>query len=67
MKGWLLSRVPWLLLNFDNPWELPHLEVVADIQFSESVSMYTDEEGRERYLWESNDVVKAVAYDIPIY
>ncbi|CAG8675576.1 13327_t:CDS:10, partial [Dentiscutata heterogama] len=53
-------------LNFDNPWELPRLDVVVDIQFGGSVSKYTDKKGRKRYHWESNDVVKAVAYDVPI-
>ncbi|CAG8532118.1 2265_t:CDS:2 [Dentiscutata erythropus] len=38
---------PGYWLNFNNPWELPRLEVVVNIQFSESVSIYTDEEGRK--------------------
>ncbi|CAG8590546.1 13640_t:CDS:10, partial [Gigaspora rosea] len=53
-------------LNFDNPWELPRLDVVVDIQFGGSVNKYTDEDGRVRHVWEGNDVIKAVAYDVPI-
>ncbi|CAG8465711.1 6113_t:CDS:10 [Scutellospora calospora] len=32
-------------LNFVNPWELPRLDIVVDIQFGGSVTKYTDEEG----------------------
>nr|CAG8593376.1 3640_t:CDS:10 [Entrophospora candida] len=53
-------------LNFDNPWELPRLDVVVDVNFGGSVSKYTDEKGRERYTWEGSDTVEAVAYDVPI-
>ncbi|CAG8453203.1 9322_t:CDS:2 [Racocetra fulgida] len=53
-------------LNFDNPWELPRLDVVVDVQFGGSVNKYTDEEGRVRHVWEGSDIIKAVAYDVPI-
>ncbi|CAG8759692.1 26315_t:CDS:10, partial [Gigaspora margarita] len=53
-------------LNFDNPWELPRLDVTVDVQFGGSVNKYTDEDGRVRHVWEGNDVIKAVAYDVPI-
>ncbi|CAG8452694.1 26614_t:CDS:10 [Dentiscutata erythropus] len=66
LKDGYQVEFPDYWLNFDNPWELARLDVVVDIQFGGSVNEYTDEKGRTRYLWESNDVVKAVAYDVPI-
>ncbi|CAJ0647099.1 11479_t:CDS:10, partial [Entrophospora sp. SA101] len=53
-------------LNFDNPWELPRLDVVVDVKFGGSVNKYTDKNGCERYSWEGSDTVEAVAYDVPI-
>ncbi|RHZ79651.1 hypothetical protein Glove_143g17 [Diversispora epigaea] len=53
-------------LNFDNPWELPRLDVVIDIYFGGSVSKYTDNNGRVRAIWEGGEPIQAVAYDVPI-
>nr|CAG8514143.1 11896_t:CDS:10 [Entrophospora candida] len=53
-------------LNFDNPWELPRLDVVVDVKFGGSVNKYIDKKGHTRYSWESADTVEAVAYDVPI-
>jgi glycogen phosphorylase len=53
-------------LNFDNPWELPRLDVVVDVQFCGSVNRYTDEKGHVRHVWEGSDTVQAIAYDVPI-
>ncbi|RIB20585.1 Glycosyltransferase Family 35 protein [Gigaspora rosea] len=66
LKDGYQVEFPDYWLNFDNPWELPRLDVVVDIQFGGSVNKYTDEDGRVRHVWEGNDVIKAVAYDVPI-
>ncbi|CAG8456333.1 9110_t:CDS:10 [Diversispora eburnea] len=53
-------------LNFDNPWELPRLDVVIDTHFGGTVSRYTDDKGRVRAIWEGGEPIQAVAYDVPI-
>ncbi|CAG8551097.1 9704_t:CDS:10, partial [Cetraspora pellucida] len=66
LKDGYQVEFPDYWLNFDNPWELPRLDVVVDIQFGGSVNQYTDEDGRVRHVWESSEIIKAVAYDVPI-
>src|SRR5690606_35963970 len=53
-------------LTFGNPWEVPRLDVVYEVQFYGTVNKYTDGMGRERYEWKSGETVEAVAYDVPI-
>ena len=66
LKDGFQIEFPDYWLNFDNPWELPRLDVVVDVQFCGSVNRYTDKNGYVRHVWEGTDTVQAVAYDVPI-
>ncbi|CAG8639974.1 16883_t:CDS:10, partial [Acaulospora morrowiae] len=66
LKDGYQVEFPDYWLNFDNPWELPRLDVVVDVNFGGSVSKYTDELGQVRHVWEGAEQVQAVAYDVPI-
>ncbi|KAK0665130.1 family 35 putative glycosyltransferase [Cercophora samala] len=58
-------EVPDYWLDF-NPWEFPRHDVTVDIQFFGNVRKSTDENGRTVAHWEGGEIVKAVAYDVPI-
>lgn len=58
-------EVPDCWLDF-NPWEFPRHDVTVDIQFFGHVRKSTDENGRTVAHWEGGEIVKAVAYDVPI-
>ncbi|KAK4661004.1 Non-essential glycogen phosphorylase [Podospora pseudocomata] len=58
-------EVPDYWLDF-NPWEFPRHDVTVDIQFFGHVRKSTDENGRTVAHWEGGEIVKAVAYDVPI-
>jgi starch phosphorylase len=58
-------EVPDYWLDF-NPWEFPRHDIVVDIQFYGSVRKYQDEDGKNQAVWEGGEIVKAVAYDVPI-
>ncbi|KAK4180854.1 family 35 putative glycosyltransferase [Triangularia setosa] len=58
-------EVPDYWLDF-NPWEFPRHDVTVDIQFFGNVRKSTDENGRTIAHWEGGEIVKAVAYDVPI-
>lgn len=58
-------EVPDYWLDF-NPWEFPRHDIVVDIQFYGHVRKYQDEEGKQIAVWEGGEIVKAVAYDVPI-
>ncbi|KAK4202833.1 family 35 putative glycosyltransferase [Triangularia verruculosa] len=58
-------EVPDYWLEF-NPWEFPRHDVTVDIQFFGNVRKSTDENGRTVSHWEGGEIVKAVAYDVPI-
>lgn len=53
-------------LSFDNPWEIPRTEIAVDIMFYGYVRQVTDDEGKQKKVWEGGDLVKAVAYDFPV-
>ncbi|KKY28297.1 putative glycogen phosphorylase [Phaeomoniella chlamydospora] len=53
----------WLDLN---PWEFPRHDVTVDVQFFGHVIKYTDEDGKQTSSWEGGEIVKAIAYDLPI-
>lgn len=53
-------------LTFGNPWEVPRLDVVYDVNFYGTVNRYTDGVGRDRWEWKPAETVEAVAYDVPI-
>ncbi|PQE14167.1 glycogen phosphorylase protein [Rutstroemia sp. NJR-2017a BVV2] len=58
-------EVPDYWLDF-NPWEFPRHDIVVDIQFFGNVRKYQDEQGKANTVWEGGEIVKAVAYDVPI-
>eukprot|EP00918_Siedleckia_nematoides_P027728 GHVU01059686.1.p1 GENE.GHVU01059686.1~~GHVU01059686.1.p1 ORF type:complete len:912 (-),score=150.25 GHVU01059686.1:151-2814(-) len=58
-------EVPDYWLDF-NPWEFPRHDIVVDIQFYGNVHKYQDENGKQVAVWEGGEIVKAVAYDVPI-
>ncbi|RIA96884.1 Glycosyltransferase Family 35 protein [Glomus cerebriforme] len=68
LKDGFQVELPDYWLNFDNPWELPRLDVTIDVKFCGTVNRYTDETGKVRHVWvnEDKDTVQAVAYDVPI-
>lgn len=66
LKDGFQVEFPDYWLNFDNPWELPRLDVVIDIHFGGNITKYTDEQGRVRHVWEGGETIQAVAYDVPI-
>ena len=66
LKDGYQVEFPDYWLNFDNPWELPRLDVVVDVEFCGTVNRYTDEYGYLRHVWEGADTVQAIAYDVPI-
>ncbi|CAG8458241.1 11217_t:CDS:10 [Ambispora gerdemannii] len=66
LKDGFQMELPDYWLNFDNPWELPRLDIAIEVRFGGYVSKYTDENGRTRHRWEGGDGVQAVAYDVPI-
>ncbi|PMD23377.1 glycosyltransferase family 35 protein [Hyaloscypha hepaticicola] len=58
-------EVPDYWLDF-NPWEFPRHDVVVDIQFYGHVRKFQDTQGKQCSSWEGGEIVKAVAYDVPI-
>lgn len=58
-------EVPDYWLDF-NPWEFPRHDIVVDIQFYGHVRRFQDAQGKQQTVWEGGEVVKAVAYDVPI-
>ncbi|KAN0104696.1 glycosyltransferase [Hyaloscypha variabilis] len=58
-------EVPDYWLDF-NPWEFPRHDVVVDIQFYGHVRKFQDTQGKQTSSWEGGEIVKAVAYDVPI-
>ncbi|KAH6673583.1 putative glycogen phosphorylase [Halenospora varia] len=58
-------EVPDYWLDF-NPWEFPRHDIVVDIQFYGGVRKYQDQVGKQIAVWEGGEIVKAVAYDVPI-
>ncbi|KHO01546.1 glycogen phosphorylase [Metarhizium album ARSEF 1941] len=57
-------EVPDYWLDF-NPWEFPRHDVTVDIQFFGQVNKKTTG-GRTISVWEGGEIVRAVAYDVPI-
>ena len=58
-------EIPDYWLDF-NPWEFPRHDVTVDIQFYGWVRRYTNDDGKQVSSWEGGEIVKAVAYDVPI-
>ena len=66
LKDGYQIELPDYWLNFDNPWELPRLDIVIDVQFCGSVNRYTDGNNNVRNVWVGGETVQAIAYDVPI-
>ncbi|KAH8172828.1 carbohydrate phosphorylase domain-containing protein [Sarocladium implicatum] len=58
-------EVPDYWLDF-NPWEFPRHDVTVDIQFFGNVRKDVDAQGKTTSIWEGGEIVRAVAYDVPI-
>ncbi|RAO66085.1 uncharacterized protein BHQ10_002097 [Talaromyces amestolkiae] len=58
-------EIPDYWLDF-NPWELPRHDITVDIQFYGQSVRHEDEDGKVTYNWQGGEIVKAVAYDVPI-
>ncbi|KAG0224960.1 Non-essential glycogen phosphorylase [Actinomortierella wolfii] len=60
------AEFPDYWLNFDNPWELPRLDISIPIHFAGHVHTFQDEYGVTRHKWVPGHSVQAIAYDVPI-
>ncbi|KAF8984182.1 Non-essential glycogen phosphorylase, partial [Haplosporangium bisporale] len=60
------TEYPDYWLNFDNPWELPRLDISIQIGFGGHVQTIQDEYGVTRHNWIPASSVQAIAYDVPI-
>ncbi|OCK99740.1 glycosyltransferase family 35 protein [Cenococcum geophilum 1.58] len=58
-------EVPDYWLDF-NPWEFARHDITVDIQFYGHVTKYQDDDGRTVSAWEGGEIVRAVAYDVPV-
>ncbi|KAK3687258.1 glycosyl transferase [Podospora appendiculata] len=58
-------EVPDYWLDF-NPWEFPRHDVTVDIQFYGHVNRTQGESGKTTAHWEGGEMVRAVAFDVPI-
>ncbi|KAL2431797.1 Glycogen phosphorylase [Exophiala dermatitidis] len=58
-------EIPDYWLDF-NPWEFARHDVTVDVQFYGWVNKYTNDEGKQVVAWQDGEIVKAVAYDVPI-
>lgn len=58
-------EVPDYWLDF-NPWEFPRHDIEVDIQFYGAVRKCQDAHGKPVAVWEGGEIVKALAYDVPI-
>ena len=58
-------EIPDYWLDF-NPWEFPRHDVTVDVQFYGNVRKYMDDSGKQINVWENGEIVRAVAYDVPV-
>lgn len=58
-------EIPDYWLDF-NPWEFPRHDVTVDIQFYGQSVPQEDEHGKQTHNWHGGEIVRAVAYDVPI-
>lgn len=63
--GWQIERTDkWL--SFGNPWEIPRPEIAFYINFGGHTERFVDKNGRYQVLWVPSQVIKSIAYDMPI-
>lgn len=62
------NEVPDYWLTFDNPWEIPRHDITYEVQFYGQTRTVTDPgwPNSVRHIWTGGDVVRAMAYDVPI-
>ncbi len=65
INGYQVER-PDNWLHFGSPWEIIRPEYTYKIKFYGNVEHYTDNKGKDVYLWLHTYDVLAVAYDVPI-
>ncbi|KAF2004727.1 glycosyltransferase family 35 protein [Amniculicola lignicola CBS 123094] len=58
-------EVPDYWLDF-NPWEFQRHDIEVDVQFYGQVNKWQDDEGKQQCSWEGGEIVKAVAFDVPV-
>ena len=63
--GWQ-QEFPESWLSFGNPWEFERPEVSYTIGFGGSVRQVDQPGGTVRHVWEPDEKVDAMAYDVPI-
>ena len=63
--GWQ-QEYPEDWLSFGNPWEFERPEAIYDIHFGGRVERAIGARGVARSVWQPNETIEAVAYDIPI-
>jgi glycogen phosphorylase len=63
--GWQ-QEYPEQWLSFGNPWEFERPEVCYDVQYGGRVECLDAPAGRSRFVWQPEETIQAVAYDIPI-
>ena len=70
------TEFPDYWLTYDNPWEIPRHDVKVDVRFGGWVRQFTylplfgcsnssDDDGKQRHVWEGGEMVQAVAHDCP--
>lgn len=59
-------EVPDYWLNFENPWEVPRIDVTYEVRFYGQIRRCTRADGAIAYDWIGGETVQAVAYDVPI-
>ncbi len=59
-------EAPDLWLQFGTPWEVSRPERMYDVKFGGRVIQYTGAQGRIVHEWVDADVVRAMAYDVPV-
>ncbi len=59
-------EAPDLWLQFGTPWEVSRPERIYNVKFGGRVIQYTGAHGRIVHEWVDADIVRAMAYDIPV-
>jgi len=60
------TEYPDYWLNFENPWEIARHDINFLVRFGGHVSKHKNDKGQVQHTWEGGDIVRAVAYDMPI-
>ncbi|MBQ3601866.1 MAG: glycogen/starch/alpha-glucan phosphorylase [Lachnospiraceae bacterium] len=53
-------------LKHGNPFEMKRAEYAVEVKFGGHVAVYRDENGKEKYVQENYQSVRAIPYDLPI-